>query len=107
MNPYVADPAHIPPTDLYADIPLYGRYLPKPNDFNVENQYINTKVPGSLEYWASVLSLCDESNRIYPADEGGRDVFALGRVLSNQATFMRRLRLTTHGPMIMRFAPVL
>jgi hypothetical protein len=34
----------------------------------------------SLRYWASVVSLCTEDIRIYPADEGGRDVFALGSV---------------------------
>jgi hypothetical protein len=35
----------------------------------------------SLQYWESVVSLCTKTNRIYPADEGGRDVFALGSVI--------------------------
>jgi hypothetical protein len=34
-----------------------------------------------MQYWESVVDLCDESVRIYPADEGGRDVFALGSVI--------------------------
>lgn len=28
-----------------------------------------------------MVTICDESARIYPADEGGRDVFALGSVI--------------------------
>ncbi|KAJ5272483.1 kinase-like domain-containing protein [Penicillium angulare] len=55
-NPYEADPEKIPATDLYADVAFYGRYHPQPDDFPAEN-------------------------RIYPADEGGRDVFALGSVI--------------------------
>ena len=35
----------------------------------------------SLQYCASAVDLCNESVRIYPADEGGRDVFALGSVI--------------------------
>ncbi|KAL4922667.1 hypothetical protein BDW62DRAFT_207364 [Aspergillus aurantiobrunneus] len=31
-TPYEADPTKIPPSDLYADIPFYGRYLPQPSD---------------------------------------------------------------------------
>lgn len=81
MNPYVADPDNIPPTDRYADVPFYGRYLPRQDDFRVDPQHINSQTTASLEYWASVLNLCNESVRIYPADEGGRDVFALGTVI--------------------------
>lgn len=76
MDPYETDPGRIPSTDLYADVPLYGRYSPKPDDFRVDPQRTN-----SQSYWASVIELCNESIRIYPADEGGRDVFALGSVI--------------------------
>lgn len=76
MNPYETNPDHIPSTDLYADVPLYGRYTPKPDDFQVDLQQTNFQ-----SYWASVIELCNESVRIYPADEGGRDVFALGSVI--------------------------
>ncbi|KAJ5205208.1 Aminoglycoside phosphotransferase [Penicillium cf. griseofulvum] len=81
MNPYITNPDNIPPSDLYADLPFYGRYLPKPDDFRIDVQHINSQSTGSLEYWASVVDLCNEAVRIYPADEGGRDVFALGRVI--------------------------
>lgn len=76
MDPYETDPVRIPSTDLYADVPLYGRYSPKPDDFRVDLQQAN-----SHSYWASVIELCNEFVRIYPADEGGRDVFALGSVI--------------------------
>ncbi|KXG49491.1 Aminoglycoside phosphotransferase [Penicillium griseofulvum] len=81
MNPYITDPDNIPPSDLYADLPFYGRYLPKPDDFRIDVQHINSQSTDSLDYWASVVDLCNEAMRIYPADEGGRDVFALGRVI--------------------------
>jgi hypothetical protein len=81
MNPYATEPEHIPPTDLYADIPLYGRYRPKPGDFRVKPEHIGSQSSDATQYWESVVSLCDESTRIYPADEGGRDVFALGSVI--------------------------
>ncbi|PGH09162.1 hypothetical protein GX51_00916 [Blastomyces parvus] len=80
-NPYEADPEKIPTTDLYADVPLYGRYCPKPDDFRVDLQHVNSQTTDSLRYWASVVSLCTKEIRIYPADEGGRDVFALGSVI--------------------------
>ncbi|KAL4874793.1 hypothetical protein BJY04DRAFT_233274 [Aspergillus karnatakaensis] len=67
MNPFATDPEHIPPSDLYADVPLYGRYQPKPSDFSIQPEH--------------VVDLCDESIRIHPADDGGRDVFALGSVI--------------------------
>ncbi len=81
MDPYATDAGRIPSTDLYADIPLYGRYCPRPDDFRVDSRHINSRSADSLEYWASVLELCNESNRIYPAPDGGRDVFALGSVI--------------------------
>ena len=42
MNPYETNPDHIPSTDLYADVLLYGRYTPKPDDFRVDQQHIIT-----------------------------------------------------------------
>jgi hypothetical protein len=81
MNPYITDPDNIPPSDLYADLPFYGRYLPKPDDFRIDVQHISSQSTDSLECWALVVDLCNEAVRIYPADEGGRDVFALGRVI--------------------------
>lgn len=81
MNPYVTDPNRIPPSDLYADVPLYGRYFPKPDDFRVNLQHVSSQSPDSIQYWASVVDRCNESVRIYPADECGRDVFALGSVI--------------------------
>jgi hypothetical protein len=81
MNPYTSDPAAIPANDKYADVPGYGRYCPQPDDFRVDHQHADFSSPDSLRYWASVVALCTESNQIYPADEGGRDVFALGSVI--------------------------
>lgn len=81
MNPYEADPKRIPTTDMYADVPFYGRYCPKPDDFRIDSQHINSQTTDSVRYWASVIQLCTEEIRIYPADEGGRDVFALGSVI--------------------------
>lgn len=81
MNPYVSRPDDIPSTDNYADVPFYGRYFPRPDDFHVDRQHTNSQSPDSLRYWAAVVDLCNESIRIYPADEGGRDVFALGSII--------------------------
>ncbi|KAG6226885.1 hypothetical protein E4U26_002048 [Claviceps purpurea] len=81
MNPYISNPDDIPPTDQYADLPFYGRYFPRQDDFRVDLQYANSQSSDALQYWASVLERCDESVRLYPAFEGGRDVFALGTVV--------------------------
>lgn len=81
MNPYVSNPDDIPATDRYADVPFYGRYFPRPDDFRADLQHVNSQSADSLQYWSSVLDLCNESVRIYPADEGGRDVFALGSII--------------------------
>ncbi|KAI1378307.1 kinase-like domain-containing protein [Hypoxylon crocopeplum] len=81
MNPYASDPISIPVTDTYADVPFYGRYYPKPDDFHVDLQRVNSQSLDSLRYWESVVGLCNETVRIYPADEGGRDVFARGSVI--------------------------
>ncbi|KAF1920259.1 hypothetical protein BDU57DRAFT_508453 [Ampelomyces quisqualis] len=81
MNPYEANPENIPPSDRYADVPLYGRYLPQPTDFAPDAKYINCTTPESLQYWSLVLTKCTESHRIYENQDGGRDVFALGSVI--------------------------
>jgi hypothetical protein len=81
MNPYVSNRDNIPASDNYAKVPLYGRYLPRPDDFHVDLQHVNSQSADSLQYWASVVDLCNESVRIYPADDSGRDVFALGSVI--------------------------
>lgn len=81
MNPYESNPDSISATDPYADVPFYGRYFPRPDDFHIDLQHVNSQSADSLQYWASVVDLCNESVRIYPADEGGRDVFALGSVI--------------------------
>lgn len=80
-NPYETDPEKILTTDLYADVPLYGRYCSKPDDFRIDFQHVNSQTTDSLRYWTSVVDLCTDDIRIYPADEGGRDVFALGSVI--------------------------
>ncbi|OBS20334.1 hypothetical protein FPOA_06706 [Fusarium poae] len=81
MNPYEADPAKIPQDDRYADVPFYGRYLPTPDDFQPDLKHANSVSEDSLKYWASVLQLCNTSNRMYEGLEGARDVFALGAVI--------------------------
>lgn len=81
MNPYEANPDNIPSTDRYADEPLYGRYFPLPSDFTPDPRFIGATTADAIEYWASVLKDCTESNRIYENQDGGRDVFALGQVI--------------------------
>ncbi|KAF9775856.1 hypothetical protein IL306_006016 [Fusarium sp. DS 682] len=82
MNPYVSNPDDIPPTDKYADVPFYGRYFPRQDDFRVHLEHANSHSVAALQYWASVVDRCDESVRIYAADQGRRrDVFALGSVI--------------------------
>ncbi|KAI1262694.1 hypothetical protein F5Y18DRAFT_397021 [Xylariaceae sp. FL1019] len=81
MNPYEADPAKIPANDRYADVPLYGRYLPTSDDFQPDPMHIGSVSEESLKYWNSVLELCSTSNRIYEGLEGARDVFAVGGVI--------------------------
>ncbi|EOO03585.1 putative phd transcription factor protein [Phaeoacremonium minimum UCRPA7] len=74
-------PENIPASDIYAEVPFYGRYFPKADDFQVDPQHINSQSIESLQYWASVVDLYNELVRIYPAEEGGRDVFTLGSVI--------------------------
>lgn len=80
-DPYEADAGKIPPSDPYRGEPFYGRYLPHATDFTPDSQHINSVTPESVAYWASVLSKCTVENRIYDNETGGRDVFALGRVI--------------------------
>ncbi|KAF6830100.1 hypothetical protein CPLU01_07515 [Colletotrichum plurivorum] len=81
MNPYASRLEDIPAADSYDDLPCYGRYHPRPDEFRVNLEHVDSESPVSLQYWTSVIDLCDESVMIYPADEGGRDVFALGNVI--------------------------
>lgn len=81
MNPYASKAEDIPTGDKYADVPFYGRYCPGPLDFRVDPQHIGSSSEESLKYWSSVIEKCNESNQIYPADDDGRDVFALGSVI--------------------------
>lgn len=81
MNPYEANPDKIPPTDRYEDVPPYGRYHPRPDDFQPDAQHMNSTTPESLAYWSAVLKKCTASIRIYESGEDGRDVFALGSVI--------------------------
>lgn len=78
MDPYEADPDKIPSEDRYADVPFYGRYCPRLNDFRPDPKHFKCTSADSLKYGASVLTLCDPSVRIYENEDGGRDVFALG-----------------------------
>ncbi|XXH04199.1 hypothetical protein Hte_010613 [Hypoxylon texense] len=65
MNPYESDPAKIPAGDLYANVPFYGRYFPRPADFGPDEKHVNSTTPESLSYWSTVLAQCTELNRIY------------------------------------------
>lgn len=92
MDPYEADPDRIPSDDRYADIPQFGRYSPRPDDFRPDFTYFNSTSDSSLRYWSSVLGLCIESNRIYEGLEGARDVFALGSVIVKSSHLHRELQ---------------
>jgi hypothetical protein len=95
MNPHATEPDDIPPSDLYADLPLYGRYHRKQNDFRIDLHHVNSQSNDALNYWASVIDLCDQTARIYPADDGGRDVFALGRIIV-KSSHLHEQRSTTY-----------
>ncbi|KAF2688156.1 hypothetical protein K458DRAFT_467804 [Lentithecium fluviatile CBS 122367] len=92
MNPYEAKEEESPSTDRYADVPLYGRYFPRPDDFKPEGRYINSTTPESLEYWCSVLQKCTETNRPYENQDRGRDVFAPGTVIIKSSHLKGALR---------------
>ncbi|KAF3905934.1 hypothetical protein ABW21_db0201118 [Orbilia brochopaga] len=82
MNPYEADPAKISADDLYADIPLYGRYFPQGDDFRPEARHTKSTTPESVLYWKSILERLDSSTLLYKdPDDDGRDVFALGSII--------------------------
>ncbi|KAB8339162.1 hypothetical protein FH972_022097 [Carpinus fangiana] len=81
MNPYEADPRKIPEDDRYVKEPFYGRYLPQPEDFQVDRAQIQSSTAKSIAYWQSVLLKCDSSNCLYDNEFGGRDVFALGSII--------------------------
>lgn len=68
---------HIPITDMYADMSFYGITPITP----INPRYANLQSPDAMQFWNSVLRLCSESVRIWPADEGGCDVFALGSII--------------------------
>ncbi|OAQ73070.1 PHD transcription factor protein [Pochonia chlamydosporia 170] len=91
MNPYETNPAKIPASDRYSDIPLYGRYFPASDDFQPDPKHANSVSEDSLKYWTSVLDLCNSSNRIYEGLEGARDVFALGSVIIKSSHLHPRL----------------
>lgn len=82
MNPYEADPAKVPRFDRYSTDPLYGRYLPRPDDFKPDPKHFMSTTPEGLLYWESVLDQCTEKFRMCEMNKGGRrDVFALGSVI--------------------------
>jgi COMPASS component SPP1 len=89
MNPYEADPAKIPAPDLYADVPLFGRYSPREDDLQPNAKYFMSTSPESVEYWSSVLDLCDASTRMVEGLEGGREVFALGSIVVKSSHITR------------------
>ncbi|KPM40300.1 hypothetical protein AK830_g6274 [Neonectria ditissima] len=104
MNPYEADPDKIPSRDRYADVPFYGRYCPKPDDFHPDppkptkagdaTEYSPASAePDFIEYWTSVvLTLCTPAVRIYENPDGGRDVFALGRIVVKSSHLQETLQ---------------
>ncbi|KAL7923757.1 kinase-like domain-containing protein [Trichoderma austrokoningii] len=83
MDPYEAQAGKIPPTDLYYDLPLYGRYSPSPQDFKPREEYCssNNNTKEALQYWTEVLNKCDSTCYVYQNPFGGRDVFALGSII--------------------------
>jgi hypothetical protein len=84
MDPYEADAGKISPTDLYYDLPLYGRYNPSPQDFKPLEKYCssnNSQTREALQYWTEVLEKCDSTCYVYQNPFGGRDVFALGSII--------------------------
>jgi len=60
---------------------MYGRYLPCPGDFTPNQNHTSFVDAQSVKYWESALQLCTPDVRIYDNEDGGRDVFALGRVI--------------------------
>ncbi|PON23448.1 hypothetical protein TGAM01_v207682 [Trichoderma gamsii] len=81
MDPYEAEAGKIPPTDLYYDLPLYGRYNPSPQDFKPLEEHCNSNTQEALQYWTGVIEKCDATCYVYQNPFGGRDVFALGSII--------------------------
>lgn len=50
MDPYEPIPDNIPTADRYADVPFYGRYLPREDDFRVDTQHVNSQSAASPQY---------------------------------------------------------
>lgn len=75
--------SEIPKDDLYADIPLYGRYAPHESNFKPAPEHINSTSDASLKYWEDVLAQCTKSTHVYKneLEANGRDVFALGSAI--------------------------
>ncbi|KAK0713133.1 hypothetical protein B0T26DRAFT_753277 [Lasiosphaeria miniovina] len=48
MDPYEANPENIPANDRYADIPMFGRYAAKPDDFRPDPGHILSTTAESL-----------------------------------------------------------
>jgi hypothetical protein len=95
MNPYASNPDDIHAPDSCADVPFYGRYFPRLDDFMVDPRNVNSQSVDSLQCWESVFSLCEGSVRIYPADEGSRVVFALGSVII-KSSYLHKTRDGRH-----------
>ena len=76
MNPYETDVRKVPESDVYADLPLYGRYSPHPTDFTPDPN----RSQDDVEYWKSVIGKCSEKNRVLSIP-GRRETFAIGSVI--------------------------
>ena len=50
--------------------------------FVSDSRYIMSSEPEAIEYWKGILTHCNEANRIYDNQDGGRDVFGLGTVVN-------------------------
>ncbi|KAI9826940.1 MAG: hypothetical protein M1832_005879 [Thelocarpon impressellum] len=62
MDPYQTDVPRLPPTDLYADVPLPGRYQAQPGDFVPA-----PRLAADVSYWDGVLEPCKpETGRVGP-----------------------------------------
>ncbi|KAI9827202.1 MAG: hypothetical protein M1832_005339 [Thelocarpon impressellum] len=78
MDPYQTELSKLPGSDMYADVPLYGRYKTQQGDF------VPAPRPAAdVSYWDGVLELCTPETRIYGDSGGalGRDVFAVGGII--------------------------
>ncbi|CEJ83009.1 hypothetical protein VHEMI03043 [[Torrubiella] hemipterigena] len=69
------------PTTPTQICPRMADIHPKDDDFHVGLRFANSASDELLTYWNSVVVLCTPDISIYRADDGGRDVFALGTVI--------------------------